>query len=142
MRTLISFLTAFVIMFSGFSLSYAQDFTTTPTSPGTTVTPPTSTPGTSIYSGRFSENRQGRYSFSNVVNNLLPQAARWIAGFLAALGVLFLIYAGFQYITAEGEPDKIAQASKTALYVIAGLLLSMFAYAIVYLILTFFTPGT
>ena len=144
MKTLLSLIMALMVAWTGISsLALAQDFTDTPGgSTGSTVAPPGSTPGTPVYTGQFSEGRQGRYSFANVVNNLIPQAATWIGRFLAALAVLFLIYAGFQYITAEGEPDKIAQASKTALYVLAGVLLSMFAYAIVYLLLTFFSPGT
>ncbi len=34
--------------------------------------------------------------------------------------VFFLIYAGFMYVTARGNPEKIQQASKALLYGIIG----------------------
>ena len=34
--------------------------------------------------------------------------------------VFFLIYAGFKYITAQGNPEQIAEASKALLYGIIG----------------------
>lgn len=151
MKTFIALLISCSILFSWVNIAspgFAQTRTDSPgdpatsESPATSVQPPTSRGGTPIYSGQFSTTRNAeRYSFTNVVTNLLPSVATWLAGFLAALAVIFLIVAGFQFITAGGEPDKITQASKTAFYVLAGVLLSMFAYAIVYLILTIFTPA-
>ena len=34
--------------------------------------------------------------------------------------VIFLIYAGFQYVTARGNPEKIKVASKSLLYGVIG----------------------
>jgi hypothetical protein len=34
--------------------------------------------------------------------------------------VFFLIYAGFSYVTAQGNPEKIAQASRSLLYGVIG----------------------
>jgi len=94
-----------------------------------------------IYTGNFfNRSTDSRYTLQGVVDTLLPGVARWIAGFLAALGVIFLIYAGIQFLTAGGEEEKISEAIKTAVYVVAGLLLTMFAYALVYLFLTLFSP--
>lgn len=94
-----------------------------------------------IYTGSFfNRSTDSRYTLQGVVDTLLPGVARWIAGFLAALGVIFLIYAGIQFLTAGGEEEKISEAIKTAVYVVAGLLLTMFAYALVYLFLTLFSP--
>lgn len=101
----------------------------------------TRTKPSEIYQGGFfNAQGEGRYDLAQVVDVFLPGVARWIAGFLAALAVIFLIYAGIQFLTAGGEEEKISEAIKTALYVVAGLLLTMFAYALVYLFLTLFSP--
>ncbi|MDP2691018.1 MAG: hypothetical protein Q8O95_01270 [bacterium] len=82
----------------------------------------------------------GNITLSSFISDILPSIANWMAGFLAAIAVLVLIYAGIQYLTAEGEPEKISAATKTAFYTLGGLLLLMFGYAIVYLFLSIFTP--
>lgn len=104
--------------------------------------PPPATPTASpIYGGDFfNAGDSDRYSLDNVVDNVLPGVAQWIAGFLAALAVIFLIYAGILYLTAGGEEEKITEATKTAFYVLVGLLLTMFAYVLVYLFLSLFNP--
>lgn len=93
-----------------------------------------------FYTGPLRDSGPNQYTLTNLTTKVLPAAAGWIASFLGAIAVLFLIWAGIQFLTAEGEPDKIAQATKTAFYVIAGVLLLMFASALVYLFLTIFAP--
>lgn len=95
-----------------------------------------------FYTDKFFETTGNEYSVDWLVGTFLPRAAQWIAGFLGALAVLFLIWAGIQFLTAEGDADKISQATKTAFYVIAGVLLVMFASAMVYLFLTIFAPSS
>ena len=80
------------------------------------------------------------YSISNLTSTILPGVAVWVASFLAAVAVLFLIVAGLQFLTAGGDPEQISKATRTAFYVLAGVLLVMFAYAIVYLFISIFTP--
>jgi len=96
-----------------------------------------------FYEGTAVSTDKAKYQLTgtgSLTETLLPGIASYIAGFLGAIAILFLIWAGIQFLTAEGEPDKIAQATKTAFYVIAGLLLVIFAYALVYLFLTVFAP--
>lgn len=86
--------------------------------------------------------RQAKFDVKNLADSVLPDIATWVASFLAGLAVVFLIVAGIQYLTAGGEEEKITKATKTAFYVLAGVLLVMFAYAIVYLFISLLTPGT
>lgn len=81
-----------------------------------------------------------RYTIKGLTEVILPGVAKWVAAFLGALAVIFLIVAGIQFLMAGGEPEKITKAAKTAFYVIAGVLLVMFAYALVFLFLTIFSP--
>jgi Type IV secretion system pilin len=45
--------------------------------------------------------------------------------------VFFIIYSGFLYVTAQGNPEKIKQASKALTYAVIGALLILGATAIV-----------
>ena len=109
-----------------------------------------------VYSGQFAPSpttsagalpdeksiyNQNLYSKDGLVNILLPRVANWIAGILAALAVAFLMVAGFQFIFAGGEQEQIKKAAETAFYVLGGVLLAMFAYAIIYLFLTLLSPS-
>jgi hypothetical protein len=51
-----------------------------------------------------------------------------LAGLVA---VIFLIYAGFQYITSQGEPDKTTQAKDGIINALVGLGIAMVATALV-----------
>jgi len=52
----------------------------------------------------------------------------YIAGMLS---VIFLIVGGLQYVTSSGNPQRTAKARTTMLYAIGGMLLALFAFAIV-----------
>lgn len=78
------------------------------------------------------------YTLKGITTRLLPGIANYTAGALAAVAVIFLIYAGYLFLTSEGDMDKAKTAIKSAFYTILGLGLLMFAYALVYLFLTLF----
>ncbi len=44
--------------------------------------------------------------------------------------VFFLIFAGFTYVTAQGNPEKIKTASRSLMYVLIGAVIVMGAFAI------------
>jgi hypothetical protein len=48
--------------------------------------------------------------------------------------VFFLIYAGFKYVTAQGNPEKIQEASKALLYGVIGGVIILGAVAIMSII--------
>lgn len=50
-------------------------------------------------------------------------------GTLAA--VAFVIYGGFQFLTSQGEPDKAANARKTLINAVVGLVITVIATAVV-----------
>ena len=63
---------------------------------------------------------------SGTLNNVLAWVLS-IAG-LAAVGVI--IYGGIKYLTAQGDPGKIKQASQIIAYALIGLIVVMLAGAI------------
>jgi len=115
---------------------------TTPPSPLPTAAPREER-SAEFYSGEFlSEDDEqsvlepGLYTKEGITKVLLPRIANTVAGFLAAIGVVFLIVSGIQFLMSQGEPENITKAAKSAFYVVIGLVLLMFAYAMVYLFLT------
>lgn len=63
----------------------------------------------------------------DVVKNVIS-ILFWIIGILA---VIVIIYAGITFITAAGNPGKVAQAKTMIIYAVIGLAVAILAYAIV-----------
>lgn len=63
-----------------------------------------------------------------VVNAIL-----YIVGILA---VIMLIWGGITYTTSAGDSNKVTSAKNTILYAVIGLVVAIFAYAIVNFVLT------
>ncbi|PIQ79019.1 hypothetical protein COV81_03595 [Candidatus Peregrinibacteria bacterium CG11_big_fil_rev_8_21_14_0_20_41_10] len=55
----------------------------------------------------------------------------YLLGFLGLIAVIFIIYAGFLYVTAAGEDDNIGKAKKIIMYSIVGIIVILASAAIV-----------
>ena len=62
------------------------------------------------------------YPMENLLN-ILTLVARAMVIFSGGMAAIFLAYAGFQWITAAGDPQKIAQARSSVIGAIVGLVL-------------------
>lgn len=61
--------------------------------------------------------------------------------FLGLVGVLFLglmIYAGIMWMIAQGHEERVTRAKDTLLNALVGLIITLSAYALTYLIITSF----
>jgi hypothetical protein len=61
----------------------------------------------------------------------------WVLAFAGAVAVLFIIYAGVQYLTSAGNDKRTEAAKKTLTYAVIGLIVIILAKVIV----TFVTTG-
>jgi len=68
--------------------------------------------------------------FKTIVNVLL-----FVIG---AISVIMIIIGGIKYTTSNGDSSSVTSAKNTILYAVVGLLVSMFAYAIVNFVVTRF----
>jgi hypothetical protein len=66
------------------------------------------------------------FSISSLVNNILKNI--WIV--FAAIAIIFFIWAGVTFITAQGEPGKVATARQAAIWGIMGVVVMILAYSI------------
>ena len=71
---------------------------------------------------------------TTIVNTLL-----FIIGFLS---VIMLIFGGLRYIISGGNAAAVTTAKNTILYAIVGLIIAIFAYAIVNFVIGSLTGGT
>lgn len=55
------------------------------------------------------------------------------------IGVIFVIYGGFNYITSQGEPDKTKSSRQTIINALVGIAISIVASAVVSFIANTFT---
>lgn len=64
---------------------------------------------------------------TNVINFLLMA--------IAVVSVIMLIIGGFKYVTSNGDSNSVTAAKNTIMYAIIGLVIAIFAYAIVAFVL-------
>ena len=62
-------------------------------------------------------------------------------GFVGVLATAFIIYGGFLYITAAGEPDRTKKATTIIRYAVVGIMIIMISYAIVGIVINSLTAG-
>ena len=75
---------------------------------------------------------------TNLINGDTSIVKRGINIMLFGVGVLsviMLIFGGFRYVISGGKKESVTNAKNTILYAIVGLLVAVFAYAIINFIL-------
>ncbi|MFH1183142.1 MAG: hypothetical protein V1690_02680 [Candidatus Moraniibacteriota bacterium] len=65
------------------------------------------------------------------VATILLDFIGWAIIIIGLLGVIIFIYAGFLYLTAQGETDKIETAKKVMIYAIVGIAVAVLGYVAV-----------
>jgi cytochrome bd-type quinol oxidase subunit 2 len=81
----------------------------------------------------------GTPTWTNEEPNIATTIGQIIKGLLSLLGVMFMIYvvyAGYLWMTASGEEEKISKAKTILKGSIIGLIIVLGAYAITYFVVT------
>lgn len=71
---------------------------------------------------------------------VLANIINWFSWLLAILSVAMGLYAGFLYMTAKGEPQKVATANNVLVYTVIGVVVAILAFSIMTIINTFIVP--
>lgn len=79
---------------------------------------------------------QLRGGFDTSGKALIQLGINWLFIIAATLTVIFLIYAGIQWITSRGDPTRIAEAKSRLFYAIIGLVVVSLAFFIVRVVIT------
>ncbi len=65
-----------------------------------------------------------------VIKNLV----NWALIFAGVVALFLIVYAGFKFVTSQGDSTQVDSAKKTLTYAIVGLLLILLSFAILNLI--------
>lgn len=68
-------------------------------------------------------------------SNSLNSALALFFGVIAALAVLSIVIAGFNFVTSDGDPDKISRSKKTIILSVVGLAIAFSAELIIFTVL-------
>lgn len=67
---------------------------------------------------------------SGVTSGNLNNIVAWVLGAAGIIAVAVIIYGAIKYLTAQGQPDKIKQASQIVAFAIIGLVIVSLAVVI------------
>ncbi len=73
---------------------------------------------------------------------LIQLGLSWLFLISALLALIFLIFSGIQWITSQGDPNKIAAAKSRLLYSIIGLIVVAISFFVVRAVLTILGADT
>lgn len=79
------------------------------------------------------DSAQGQGSATGISdpNSLVTTIVNGALWFVGILSVIMLIWGGIRYATSAGDSNKVTAAKNTILYAVIGLVVAIFAYAIV-----------
>lgn len=81
---------------------------------------------------------EGTTGYLTDVPNVISNATTILVGLIGAFSILMLVYAGYLYITARGDADKVSKAHASIRYAIFGLVIGLVAYAAVSTVINYF----
>jgi len=62
---------------------------------------------------------------------VITKAVNIMLYIIGIISVIVIIYAGIKYAISAGDTDKVTRAKNTLIYAIVGLIVAVFAYAII-----------
>lgn len=74
-------------------------------------------------------------------NDVIKTIINALLFFIGVVAVIMIIWAGIQYTTSAGDSNKVATAKNTIVYAVIGLIVAIFAYAIVNFVVSTFNSG-
>lgn len=75
------------------------------------------------------------------LQTLVRTVLTWLLGFAIVVAVIVIIVAGYMYITAAGDENKIKKATTTLTWAIIGLIVAFVALLLVRFVMTTFLKG-
>lgn len=68
-------------------------------------------------------------------DGVVTKAVNILLFIIGILSVIMIIFSGIKYATSSGAPDKVKSAKDTLMYSVVGLIIALFAFAIVNFVL-------
>ncbi|MGE4554873.1 MAG: hypothetical protein AB7D02_01990, partial [Candidatus Paceibacterota bacterium] len=61
------------------------------------------------------------------VFNILWKAVNWFFNIVIIIGIIFIIFAGFKYVTSGGDPNNTKKAMTILVYALIGIAIALLA---------------
>lgn len=81
---------------------------------------------------------EGSTGYLTDIPTVINNATNILIGVIGAFSVLMFVYAGFMYITARGDVDKVNKAHGAIRYAVYGLIIGVLAFTIVNTLVNYF----
>lgn len=81
---------------------------------------------------------EGTTGYLTDIPHVITNATNILVGIIGAFTVLMFVYAGFLYLTAQGDTDKLNKAHVAIRYAIYGLIMGVLAFGMVNTIINYF----
>lgn len=78
---------------------------------------------------------------TNSIVLTLINLINWFSWFVSITSVAMALYAGLLYLTAKGDPAKIAQATRGFVYTVIGIVVSIAAFSVKAIVKSFIVTG-
>ena len=65
------------------------------------------------------------------ISQFIQDVVKYLLSFISIIGVIYIIYAGFQLMIGAGDEEKMKKAKQIILYVVIGIVVMWLAYGIV-----------
>ena len=63
--------------------------------------------------------------------DIIEKLTKWLLGFVVAIGILAIIWAGIKYVSSSGDTEQTTDAKKTVKYALIGVVVAGVAYALI-----------
>lgn len=70
---------------------------------------------------------------------LLIKALNWFFNITIIIAAIFLVFAGWQYVTAGGDEEKMKNGLNTLIRALIGVAIALLAKGLIYIVSTFIT---
>lgn len=84
-------------------------------------------------------NATGTKEDGKSMDNVVKTVINVMLYIIGALAVIMLVFGGIRYVTSGGNSTQVTAAKNTILYAVVGLIIAIFAYAIVNFVIDSFT---
>lgn len=91
--------------------------------------------------GILDENLSGEITENYDIRTYILDVVNFFLGFLGLLAVIMIIYAGFKYVTSNGNSDQSESAKKIIMYAIIGIFIILSSFALVNTVINFQSEG-
>ncbi|MCH7828696.1 hypothetical protein IH982_02385 [Patescibacteria group bacterium] len=64
---------------------------------------------------------------AGAVLQIIQRVGEWVFAIFLAISIIFLVWGAFEFVTGEGNPEKVSSAKRRLLYAIIGIGLALLA---------------